>query len=491
MKELTSALPRKIKHWYGLGQLAEGLKNEAYAVFLLFYYTTVLGLSGVLAGQAILIALLFDAVTDPLMGVLSDRLDTRWGRRHPLLAASALPLPIFFYLSFAPPAGLSQLQLFAWLTVFAVLTRGAMTLFHVPHLALGAELSKGFEERSQIVTLQMLYTRIGAAVAGGLGLLVFLRPTELHPDGRFNAAAYPHFALTLAGMMFAVIVLTTWQTRSRIPQLPRADQRTQSEHALSTLVHGLREASRLRSFRTLFLGTLIMFVAWGVVVSLGLHLATYFWQVSTTELVIWGIFTGTGIFAGLGYWLAAANRTDKKPVFMRGGIIFTVATVIPPFCRILGLWPDVGSPFYVPAWCITTGFIAHFGIAATMVTGRSMMADVTDEDELLNGRRREGLFFGATSFAAKAFFGVGSQVAGAIYDWVGLRKGMAVEEAPVTVVRDMGLTLGLSILLLVGLSLVIFARYDLTRERCRALRSQLDAAKELSAAHGAAGPGSN
>ena len=471
---MDSTLSSSTRHWYGIGQLAEGLKNEAFAVFLLFYYTSVIGLSGALAGQAILIALLFDAVTDPLVGALSDRLDTRWGRRHPWLFASAIPLPIFFFLTFAPPAGLSQLGLFGWLAGCTVLTRGAMTLFHVPHLALGAELSTDFEERSRIVTLQMLYSRIGAGLAGGLGFLVYLRPTEAFADGRFNAAAYPRFALTLSVLIFVTVLLSAWNTRSRIPQLAKPDAATLEEHAIGSLVRGLREALQMLSFRALFFGTLVMFVAWGVTISLGLHLATYFWRVGTLELVYWGIGAAVGVYAGLGYWLRRANETDKKPVFIRGGIVFVVATVLPPFLRVMGAWPSEGGSFYLPAWILSTGLIAHFGIAATMVTGRSMMADVTDEDEMRTGRRREGVFFGATSFAAKAFFGIGSLIAGLVFDFVGLAKGMAMDEAPVTVVRDLGLTLGISVLLLVGASLVIFARYDLTRERCGELRRALD-----------------
>ena len=103
-----------------------------------------------------------------------------------------------------------------------------------------------------------------------------------------------------------------------------------------------------------------------------------------------------------------------------------------------------------------------------------MMADVTDEDEVLTGRRRAGLFFGATSFAAKAFFGVGALLAGLVFDAVGLTRGMAAGDAPATVVRDLGLTVGFSVLVLVGASVLIFARYDLTRERARELRRQLD-----------------
>lgn len=468
-------LTRSDRFWYGLGQLAEGLKNEGYTVFLLFYYTSVVGLSGVLTGQAILIALLFDAITDPLIGSISDRLRTRWGRRHPLMFASALPLPVFYFLTFAPPAGLSEFGLFAWLASFAVLTRAAMTLFHVPHLALGAELSTDFVERTRIVTLQSFYARIGSGIAGGLGFLVFLRSTSAFPDGRLNAAAYPSFAFTLACLMFLCVVLSAWFTRSRIPYLPGPDPHTLNEHPIRALVRGLREATQLRSFNALFLGTLVMFVAWGVTVSLGLHLATYFWQVTTTEMVFWGIGAGAGVFAGLGFWLRRASVGDKKPVFIRGTLIFMAATILPPFLRIVGWWPGQDDSSYVPLWILTTGVIAHFGIAAGMVTGRSMMADVTDEDELRTGRRREGLFFGATSFAAKAFFGVGSQIAGVIFDAVGLEKGMEVADAPATVVRDLGMTLGFSVLILIGLSLMLFARFDLSRDRCARMRAELDA----------------
>ena len=121
---------------YGFGQLGEGFQNGAFEAFLFFYYTQVLGLPGTLAGAAVLVALLFDAITDPLIGSLSDSTRSRWGRRHPFMVISVIPVAVSFYLVFTPPAGLTEFSLFAWLTGFAVLVRGSMTLFLVPYSAM-------------------------------------------------------------------------------------------------------------------------------------------------------------------------------------------------------------------------------------------------------------------------------------------------------------------------------------------------------------------
>ena len=141
----TAPVPLRTKTAFGIGQIAEGVKAASFNYFLLFYYTQVLGLPGTWTGLALFIATSFDAVTDPLTGSLSDRLRHRWGRRHPFMYASALPMAVFFALLFAPPEGLGPESLFLWLLCFTLLVRGAMTLYHVPHLALGAE--SGFKTR--------------------------------------------------------------------------------------------------------------------------------------------------------------------------------------------------------------------------------------------------------------------------------------------------------------------------------------------------------
>jgi GPH family glycoside/pentoside/hexuronide:cation symporter len=237
---------------------------------------------------------------------------------------------------------------------------------------------------------------------------------------------------------------------------------------------GVREALSSRSFRALFVGTLLTYAGWGVASSLSLHLGTYFWMVRPDQLFIWGVGMYLGIFVGLPFWRRQAALHDKKPVFVWGLAGYTLFLAGPTFAKLAGYWPETGSLADLTVFVLTTGTLSHFALASTMVTGRSMMADVTDEDELRHGRRREGIFFGASSFSGKAFFGIGSQIAGVIIDLVGLRPGALPDEVGHEVVRGLGLALGLSILLMMGLAAVVFSRYDLTRARHEAIRAQLE-----------------
>ena len=164
MTTVASTLPLRTKLTYGFGSVAYGIKDNGFATFLLFYYNQILGLSGDLAGLAIFIALVFDAVTDPIAGSVSDRWRSPMGRRHPFMYASALPLAISFVFLFMPMVSIEsagQMGLFAWMAVFTVLTRASMTLYHVPHMALGAELSEDYDERTVLVAVRHFFGAVG------------------------------------------------------------------------------------------------------------------------------------------------------------------------------------------------------------------------------------------------------------------------------------------------------------------------------------------
>ena len=211
-------VPFGSKFAYGVGQFAEGLKNTAFAVFVLFYYNQVLGLPGTMAGAALFIALLFDAVSDPLAGSLSDNHRSRLGRRHPFMYASAVPLGLAFTGLFWPPGGLGDWGLFVWLTAFATLTRAAMTLYHVPHLAMGAEMTENFNERTRIVAFRQFFGTAGSAAASLIGLGWFFADER---GGRLAVENYAPYAVVLAVLMVVTVWYSAFGTRREIPYLAR------------------------------------------------------------------------------------------------------------------------------------------------------------------------------------------------------------------------------------------------------------------------------
>lgn len=458
---------------YGSGQIAEGVKNESLGLFLLFYYREVLQLSGTLTGLALLISLLVDAITDPLAGAISDRTLSRWGRRHLFLYVSGVPVAIFYFAVFVPPEGLSQGALFAWLVVMLILARVAMTLFHVPHMALGAELSSDYRERNVIVTTRMLFSRAGTGLAGILGLIVFMAPTALYKNGQLNPEAYPPFAATTALLILIPIYVSALGTRSRIPYLPKAP--SNPGPLLSGMVRDTREILGLHNFRVHFFGSIVAFTGWGIMGTSGLHMATYFWHVDTAGLFLWGVAMASGIFVGLFHWARRAQVMEKRTVFVRGLGIYIASTAPVVICKTVGLFPAEGSVGYYVLYGGLVGFVAHFGIAATMVTGGSMMADIADEDALKSGRRREGVLFGAVSFAAKSAVGLGAQVVGILLDLSGLETQADPADVPPEVVERLGWILGLSVLLMIGTSMLIYRRYDLNSTQHAEIQAQLQA----------------
>src|SRR5262245_22573469 len=150
--ESSERLRMGTKLGFGVGGVAEGAIYIAFNTWNFLFYTQVVGLSGTLTGAAVAISLVLDAFIEPVVGSLSDRWRSGLGRRHPFLYAAPIPLAVSFYLLYAPPSGLQGIPLFLWFTAFATIHRQALSVYHVPHLALGAELSRDYHERSVIMS---------------------------------------------------------------------------------------------------------------------------------------------------------------------------------------------------------------------------------------------------------------------------------------------------------------------------------------------------
>jgi GPH family glycoside/pentoside/hexuronide:cation symporter len=448
---------------FGAGQLAEGVKAASFNYFLLFYYTQVLGLPGTWTGLALFVATTFDALTDPLAGSLSDRLRHRWGRRHPFMYASALPMGLSFALLFAPPAGLGREGLFLWLLAFTVLVRGSMTLYHVPHLALGAELSEDYAERTTIVAFRTFFGLAGTALAIACAWLYFFRSTPEFPTGQLNPAAYPGYGLLFSAVVVLSILGSAWGTHDRIPFLPRPPD-DEPPFSVRALVDDYVGALRNDSFRAIFVGVVIFFVMRGIQEVLGTHMATYFWKLEQKQIFATSAAGVVGFLVGIPFAALAAARLDKRPAFLGGVAGFSVLVLAPPLAKLVGWFPPQESPLYL-GLLVGASFAATFSAAAGVVMAGSMMADIADEHELVTGVRREGIFFGALAFAGKSTSGLGSFLGGAALDAIRFPTQAEPGTVPAHTVDALGIVYGPGIAILAVVALVFLGRYRIDRAR--------------------------
>ena len=458
-----------IKFAFGAGQIAEAIKTNSLEFFLLFYYVQVLHLDPILAGTALLLALVVDGITDPIIGALSDNFHSRLGRRHPFMYASAVPFGLMFYLLFSPPEGIFGTDLFIWLTFFAISLRVMMTFFLVPYYALGAELTENYSERTALVAMRNILSFLAAMALSIVAFRVYFKSTDAFPQGQLNPDAYPAFAFTFAIVCVIAILISTRGTQSQIPYL----HISKSEGSLFAggikdfykyFYKGLGEVLKNRAFLSIFLVSITFFILSGLQRALVLHMNTYFWALETAKMqyMFYAFFVSTVITIPFVKYLI--NWLDKKKTMYLGLAIILSSFVLPTILRLIGLFPENDSTLLLPILIIsqiTTGF----GMGIMVVGMGSIMADIADDQELKTGKRQEGLIFSFVTFAMKATSGAGHFFAGLALSVISFPTEDDVKpgDIPEDVLYNLGMVYGPSVLIFGLVCFYFFSFYDITR----------------------------
>ena len=211
-----SNLSFRTKFFYGFGSISFGIKNNGFSYFVLFVYSSVFGLPAWMAGMALNLILVADAITDPLVGYSSDRLRSKWGRRHPFMYAAAIPVAFTFYFLWTPPADLTDWQLFSYLLICATIIRVFITFYEVPSVALGPELTSNYVERTSLMSYRYFFGWFGGLTTYNLVWWVF---EDKYEGGRFNPELWSEYGLIAAILIFIGIIVTSLGTHRHIPDL--------------------------------------------------------------------------------------------------------------------------------------------------------------------------------------------------------------------------------------------------------------------------------
>ena len=471
-RERIGRLSFSTKLFQGIGAIPDTVKNWTFNTFILLYYNQILGVDPTLVSIALAVAIVFDAVTDPLVASLSDNLSTRWGRRHPLMLIGAVPLGFALYGVFVPLPGLDEMGLFVWLMAFVILTRGLMTLFFVPWAAIAAELSDDYDERTSVMAFRYA---VGWTIGVSFPLFIysFVMPgTPEYPIGQLNPEQYPTMALCAGFLLTAGALATTLLTRREIPYL-RQHATTQARFSFVRSARELWRVLQNRQFALVFLIVLLSSAISGTTANIGIYMTTFFWGL-TTEDLRWFALASIGALIAFPLVAATQRRWDKKHVMLVCSTISLFDGVILVSLRFFDVLPDNGNPLLL---VILVG-MAVFGVGIAVIQGiigSSVIADVLDDHELRTHYRQEAMFNAALSFSGKAISSVGIIISGLILDLIDLPRGVAPADiAPGTIAR-LGLVVGICIPLLHLLPISLITRYKLTRQAHADIRRELDA----------------
>ena len=338
----SDKLTVKTKLAFGIGATGEGATNWIFAGLTFFFYNQVLGLSGSLTGLAVLIAIIFDAISDPVMGSISDRFMSKLGRRHPFMFAAPFPTVIAIYLMFFPPVGLSEFELFGWLIFSTILLRLSITLFAVPHLALGAELSDDYFERSRVMSYNNLFGYMGVIIMHIFVWFLIFPYFAGERVGQLYQESYRPIAIFSMVLISLCILASAYFTKDRVPYL-KQPSRNESHIKITDLFKDIYGAIGNRNYARLLVGMFFLSMLIGTHETLGIYMGTFFWEFSPIQIG-WLIINNIIGYA-FGFILTAKlhQRFDKPIVIVATVIGLTIFWSASANIALLGLAPERGS----------------------------------------------------------------------------------------------------------------------------------------------------
>ena len=454
---------------FGLGALAVGTKNAVFGSFVLLYYNQVLGLEPVMAGLALALALVVDAISDPFVGAWSDRVQSPLGRRHPFMYASILPFSASVYFILQPPAGLDQNGLFLYLVVLAMAVRLSMTLYEVPRNALGPELTKDYEQRTTLYGIANVFGWLGAAALLAISY-GFLFPETADYEGSralLNPDGYNRMAWIAALTVFATTTLSTVGLQGQIDRL-YTPPKTQKMRA-KELLQEARETLANRSWLMIFFAGLVFALYIGLQSGTDSYYHVYFWewvpvQIQMIPLVQMLAVVVCGLLAG-----RIAQGKDKKSLAVA---LFSATVVLGPIPVGLRLLSGYTGMMLMPAngtdalWWILlahTAVMSGLAVIGFILIG-SMVADIVEESQETTGRRSEGLLSAGPALAQKTMSAGGVFVIGILLSSFGFNDPNPTVESMQKPMQDLALFHVILGVTLPIISTILVSRYTITRE---------------------------
>jgi GPH family glycoside/pentoside/hexuronide:cation symporter len=448
-------LPRWTKFFYGSGDIGFSLTSTIVGTYLLIFLTDIVGVPAGLAGIPLLVGRSWDWINDPLVGHISDRTRTRWGRRRPFLLFGTLPFALGFAMLWWRPPWENTTAVVAYYAVAYFLFEIAATFVYMPYFALTPELTSDYDERTSLTTYRMFFSILGSLIAFTVPLAII---------GTFEPQNAPK-VLTM-GVVFAIasalpLLLTFFGTRER---------QVYMELKQPGLFQSLKAAWQNRPFVYSMGIFLFTWICMDVIQLVLLYFLKYWLRREGESDLIMAVIFVTAILA-LPLWRWVAHRWSKRWAYVAGVAFWAVMQI---------LLVTVTATTSLPIIMILC-FLAGIGVAAAHVLPWAIIPDAIEWDEWKTGERHEGMFYSLATLIHKVALSLAVLLVPLVLEFTGYQANVA-EQAP-------GVLLGLRILMgpipavLLCLGILSAIRYPLSRERYTQIVRELEDRRKLEVTH--------
>ncbi len=381
----SNRLSIKEKIGYSLGDTASHFVWDMVGFWILIFYTDTYGISAAAAGTIMLIARFWDMVSDPLMGIIADRTNTRWGKFRPYILWMAIPYGVLAILTFTTPdLGETGKVIYAGATYLLLMT--VFTAINLPYSSLGAVMTSDSLERTELNSYRFVFAFAGQLIVSGTALTL----AKWFGDGN-DADGYQRTLILFAGISLVLFMITFFTTKERV---------TVAKDQSNSIKEDFKSLTKNRPWFILFLVGIISFIMFALQ---NLSIAYYFkYYIGDEENVQFFNVIGTiALIAVIPFSKKLAKTFGKKNVFLASSLLsgfFFMLLFIPGEKDIISIY--------------VINILAKMAYAPAVPLLWTMLADTADYSEWKTNRRSTGLVFSAASFAQKAGWGIGGALAG-------------------------------------------------------------------------------
>lgn len=443
---MTARLTRWQKFIYGAGDTGFSLTSTIIGAYFAIFLTDVVGIAPAVAAAAIFIGRTWDYINDPLIGHLTDRTRTRWGRRRPYLLFGALPFALVFTLMWFRPPLHNNIALAVYYAFIYVIYDAAATFVYMPYFALTPELTEDYDERTSLTSVRMFFSILGSLVAFTIPLMII---------GSFNPENAPR--ILLMGLIFGVV--------SALPLLGVFFGTRERTEFMAQEQPSLRQSLKAAVGNRPFIFGLIIFLFTWIVLDLLQTILLFFVKYvarreASSDLIMAAIFV-TALLA-LPFWNWASHKLNKRKAYIAGVSFLAI---------VLMILITVSSATPLSLILILCVF-AGIGVSAAHILPWSIIPDAIEWGELQTGQRHEGMFYSLITLAQKVASSFAIPLALLLLDVTGYLPNSA--QQPPSAILGIRIVTGPIPAILLSTGILFAILYPLGRERYTQIARELE-----------------